>query len=384
MLGFGRGLGQRLAWHLRMHASDRRRVLLGMSTTAATSIGEAVAAEPARPATYDEAARRVWRPLDSAGGPHELVRAATLAANSHNTQPWRFTVSEDKITIAPDLSRRCPAVDPDDHHLFASLGCAAENVMQAAPILGFKAEVRLDPSHRDRLIVALECIPPSRNALALAIDRRQCTRGVYDGRAASAEDLRSLQSVGMLDGVVCMIVTERPRMEAILDYVVQGNTAQVRDPAFMAELISWIRFNDTMALEHLDGLSARCTGNPSLPTWLARRLLPFVLTEKGENDKYAKHIRSSAGLAVFAAATNDKAGWVAAGRAYQRFALQATVLGIRQAFVNQPVEVAALRPQLATYLGLGDRRPDLVVRFGRGPALPASLRRPTAAVIDPS
>jgi hypothetical protein len=27
--------------------------------------------------------------------------------------------------ILPDLSRRCPAVDPDDHHLFVSLGCAA-------------------------------------------------------------------------------------------------------------------------------------------------------------------------------------------------------------------------------------------------------------------
>jgi hypothetical protein len=96
-----------------MHASDHRTVLLGMSTIAATSTGQGVAAEPERPATYDEAVRQVWRPLDRAGGPHELVRAATLAANSHNTQPWRFTVSEDEITIAPDINRRCPAVDPD-------------------------------------------------------------------------------------------------------------------------------------------------------------------------------------------------------------------------------------------------------------------------------
>ena len=171
-------------------------------------------------------------------------------------------------------------------------------------------------------------------------------------------------------------------MDAILDYVVQGNTAQMRDQAFMAELIAWIRFDDNMAVESLDGLSARSSGNPSLPAWIARRLLPFVMTEKGENDKYAKHIRSSAGIAVFAAASDDRAGWIAAGRAYQRFALQATVLGIRHAFLNQPVEVPSLRPQFASYMGIGDRRPDLVVRFGRGPTLPRSLRRPIQAVID--
>jgi hypothetical protein len=62
-------------------------------------------------------------------------------------------------------------------------------------------------------------------------------------------------------------------------------------------------------------------------------------------------------------------------------ALQATALGIRNAFLNQPVEVAALRPHFAAALGLGDQRPDLVVRFGRGPAMPRSLRRPVDAVL---
>ena len=105
------------------------------------------------------------------------------------------------------------------------------------------------------------------------------------------------------------------------------------------------------------------------------------MTEKGENDKYAKHIRSSAGIAVFASATNDKAGWFAAGRAYQRFALQATALGIRNAFINQPVEVGRLRPELASLVGMPGRRPDLVMRFGYGPTLPFSARRPVESTV---
>src|SRR5262245_42837270 len=76
----------------------------------------------------------------------ELVRLATLAANSHNSQPWRFLLSEDGIVIHPDLSRRLPVVDPDDHHLWASLGCAAQNLVEAAPAFGLDADASFSPS----------------------------------------------------------------------------------------------------------------------------------------------------------------------------------------------------------------------------------------------
>jgi len=100
-----------------------------------------------------------------------------------------------------------------------------------------------------------------------------------------------------------------------------------------------------------------------------------------ENNKYARQLRSSAGVAVFVSARDDKEHWVAAGRACQRFALQATALGLKLAFVNQPVEVATLRPDLAALVGLAGRRPDLVMRFGYGPALPFSARRSVDAVL---
>jgi hypothetical protein len=43
--------------------------------------------------------------------------------------------------------------------------------------------------------------------------------------------------------------------------------------------------------------------------------------------------------------------------------------------------VPRVREQFAAYLGTGGRRPDLVVRFGTGPELPRSLRRPAEQVI---
>ena len=44
--------------------------------------------------SYAEAVRTTWAPLRPEGGLNEVVRYAALAANSHNTQPWRFRLEE--------------------------------------------------------------------------------------------------------------------------------------------------------------------------------------------------------------------------------------------------------------------------------------------------
>lgn len=105
---------------------SRRRFVADSATFA---VGGIALPRPARaaPATYAETARSIWAPLNAEGGLREVVRYATLAANSHNSQPWKFRVEERGIRIARDVARRLPVVDPDDHHLFASLGCAAEH-----------------------------------------------------------------------------------------------------------------------------------------------------------------------------------------------------------------------------------------------------------------
>ncbi len=35
----------------------------------------------------------------------EMIRAATLAANGHNTQPWKFSANSAAIRIYPDTTR---------------------------------------------------------------------------------------------------------------------------------------------------------------------------------------------------------------------------------------------------------------------------------------
>jgi hypothetical protein len=75
-------------------------------------------------------------------------------------------------------------------------------------------------------------------------------------------------------------------MARVGDYVIQGNTAQMRDPAFMTELKLWMQFNEAVAEIARDRLFSRSFGNPAPLTWLARAALPFFFTEVCQrNDK---------------------------------------------------------------------------------------------------
>ncbi|MGL4636119.1 MAG: Acg family FMN-binding oxidoreductase [Beijerinckiaceae bacterium] len=321
-------------------------------------------------------------PLVSNPNAGELIRFATLAANSHNTQPWRFAISDKRITIVPDLTRRTPAVDPDDHHLFVSLGCAAENLSLAARSSGLSGEVSYSNDNSGRTVVETAPTSTGTDSLALAIPHRQTTRSEYDGRTVSSNDLKQLEAAARMDGVSLMIITDVTKRDTVRDYVTRGNSAQIDDPAFVRELKHWIRYNAAHAVAKADGLFSRSSGNPTLPPWLGSLMFDLVFTKSAENKKYSRQISSSSGIAVFTGDKEDKEHWVKVGRSFQRFALQATALGIRHAHINQPVEVPALRSDFAASLGIGKARPDLVIRFGYAPPMPMSLRRQVSLVID--
>jgi hypothetical protein len=311
----------------------------------------------------------------------ELVRYGTLAANSHNTQPWLFSVEENRISLMPDFCRRCPAVDPDDHHLYASLGCAVENIVQAAQAYGLQDKVSIDPARDDIINIDFEPAAKQQTTLFKAIPERQCTRSLYDGKPVPTEQLSRLQEISKQDGINIQLFTTHHDLKNIMQFVIDGNSVQMQDPAFVAELKHWIRFSEAKVTSLRDGLYSASTGNPTLPEWLGKIAFRFAFTENAENDKCRKRILSSSGVIAISSEQNNKQSWTNAGRCYQRFALQATVFGLRHAFINQAVEVPKVRSQFAEFFGIKAGRVDILVRFGYAPELPRSLRRLVTEVI---
>lgn len=334
---------------------------------------------------YSNAVRELWCHHDvsevASGNYLGLVRYATLAASSHNTQPWRFKLGAARISILPDLSRRCPEVDPDDHHLYASLGCAAENLLLAAEAAGLRGHVSRDAS-ASAVTLDLERARPSRSALFEAIPRRQCSRTGYDGKALSPGELSLLEQAGRGNGISVLILPRSDQKTAVAEYVAAGNRAQFGNPRWISEMREWIRFNRRDAVRTGDGLYGASLGIPNVPEWLGTVLMSVGTSADRQSSKDAAHISSSAAVAVLFSEADDEPHWVEAGRSYERLALQAAALDLRTALMNQPVEARDLRLQFAAYLGIGDRRPDLIVRIGRGPEMPRSLRRPLEEVLD--
>lgn len=360
----------------------RRNVLIGGGSLVAVAAGGIyVGREQMGSASdYDAATGAMRATLPQVPEMADLVRYATLAPNGHNAQPWLFRTSENRIDILPDFTKRTPVVDPDDHHLFVSLGCAAENLALASAARGRPGTPVFDSASNGSIAFEFAAGPPTASPLFDAIPRRQSTRAEFDGRPVSGSDLQTLAAAAVMPGVDCILLTARPQIDRVRDLVVSGNSAQMADPAFMRELRSWLRFNPREAAKTGDGLYSVASGNPMLPSWVGQRAFDLVVTAKSENDKYAAQLKSSAGVAVFVGAKEDREHWTLVGRACQRFALQATALGLKHAFVNQPIEVPGLRPELAALVGTPGRRPDIVMRFGYGPDLPFSARRPARIV----
>ena len=320
----------------------------------------------------------------------QLIPFSARAPSGHNTQPWQFSVQQDTVRIYPDLSRRLPVVDPDDHALFISLGCALENLVVAAAQQGHVASVEYFPSDEPEecLRVRLsEAANEDTDALFRAIPERQSNRGTYDGHAIVDFDLARLMDANSRDSVkVRAFRVGDPDIEPIIGFVREGNIAQFNDPAFVAELVSWIRFTRREVSDRQDGLAAVALGFPAVPRWLGRWIMQTLVKPGGEAARQEKAIRSSSLLLLFIARGNDKPHWVDVGRSFERIVLTATSLGIAHAHVNMPCEVEPIRRRLATHLGLDDgEQPLLLIRLGFArKRLPPSPRRSIDQVIRAS
>ena len=133
-------------------------------------------------AEYDRAAAAAREGLSGHPVLQDCIRFATLAPSGHNTQPWRFRVAAGRIEILPDFARRTPVVDPDDHHLFVGLGCAAENLALAAGAQRCPGTLSFNPADNGSVVFASGDGPGAVPALFAAIPGSRSARTEYDGR----------------------------------------------------------------------------------------------------------------------------------------------------------------------------------------------------------
>lgn len=309
-----------------------------------------------------------------------LVRYATLAANGHNTQPWKFNVTENTIEIHPDNTRHLAVVDPHDREQWISLGCALENLVIAARATGYASEIIYPGGTQGFICVNLKTDTLQTNGLFDAIPVRQSTRSEYRTEQVSKDILAQLYTMITEPEVEIQFIESTNDIERVLEYVNQGNLYQYADKAFVEELTRWLRFNKKEASSSKDGLFTECTGNPTVPRWLGA-LFVSGTKPQSQADADAKKLRSSTGVALVSTKNDTPESWVRCGQVFERLSLQMTSLELKSALLNQPIEVPELRGEFQTAMGLGKNLPQLLMRYGVADAMPYSLRRPVEEVL---
>jgi nitroreductase len=307
---------------------------------------------------------------------------AILAPSSHNTQPWRFLVSDTEVLLCADRARSLPVIDPYDRELAISCGAALFNLRVAFARFAIPTEIHLLPHASDPDVLArisftrTGAIPPGLAHLFDAIPRRRTNRRAFSDEPPPELEAR-LRAAAAQEGVDAAFLRAAADRARVAELIAEADRAQFADPHFRRELASWIH-----PARRDDGMPAFSQGLAPLvdaATPIAAMVIRTFDVGHGVAAAHEELARGSPMLAVLATRTDDQEAWLAAGQALERLLLVATAAGMSASYLNQPIEVPDLRTRLAKGLGTAPF-PQLVLRIGRGHDAPPSPRRPLTDV----
>ncbi len=351
----------------------------------------------------DDQAFAPWRNWDDPAfdrTPLALVAAGALAANPHNTQAWRFRVTDDSIEIYADLSRNLGAMDTYLREMFIGLGCVIENMILVAGRNAFSTRLDVVAGTLEALTIRQglelaatihlsrgpEVVP---SELVRAIPHRHTNRFAYRNdldtprawldsaaRACSNDQAHiSLISDGLLKSTAKSVISD-------------ATAAIIDDNAMIADSDRWLRSTARQITMHRDGPTLEAAGLSPVTYWVAKGFpVSADLAHRGWLYQTRDVQLATAQLlgCIQVHDRYDRASAIAAGRAWQRLHLSATVRGIAMQPLNQPIEM--IDRERVTGAGNGwekrvaaltgsDRQATFVFRAGMPQAAaPASPRR---------
>jgi hypothetical protein len=310
-----------------------------------------------------------------------LISASVAAPSIHNTQPWRFRLDPDTVTleIRAAAERGLRYTDPTGRALHVSVGCALLNLRVAVAHCGWEPVTRLLPRPDEpdllatvRLAGTARCSAAPR--LYDALWRRHSSRFPFSERPVPVSVLTELAEAAQAEGAVLDFPgpSETDRLLRLTWEAEQRNTV---DAARASESRRWVHAPNADSL----GMPPEAIGPQDFRDRIPMRDFgahrhPAVLT--------ARPFEKRPSIAVLSTLHDRRADWLRAGESLERVLLVATAHGVRASLLHQALEWPDLREQLVG--GTDERRThaQMVLRLGYGPEGPASPRRGARRVTE--
>lgn len=330
----------------------------------------------------------VTSPTSRGESPAELLARAVafgvLAPSSHNTQPWSFRLTWDGLEIMLDRSRVLPIADPGAREMIISCGAALQNIRIALRHWGYAARVELLPHASTPDVLARVEVGGRRTSSRLndllfaAIPDRHTNRAPYLPAPISRWLVAAMRSAAELEGACLHQTTDAVLRPTVADFIAEGDQLQWMSSGFRNEIASWMRPN---VGTHHDGLPGYVFGMSNL----AARLAPAVMRRVSLGRSEARHHRALALdaplLVTLATAGDTPRDWMRAGQALQLVLLVAAAHGVSASFLNQPLQVPALRARFRSAIGVSDF-PQVILRMGYAMTSLSTPRRDLSEVLD--
>jgi hypothetical protein len=321
----------------------------------------------------------------------QVVERAVRAPSIHNTQPWLFTASGDRLDVRLDPARALPAIDPTRRQQVVSCGVAVHFAVVALAALGFAADVTwapdpADPDHLATVRVSGGHEPSAEDReLAEAIARRHTDRSPFLAQPVPPELVDRLQAEIGRDGVWLKPVSREDEEAATVFLLDRAEQLEQSDPAYLAELRAWTRTDpaapDGVPVTALPaGDRARRPSNWLIRDFVADPAAPPPPAPVAAADDPPPAVERPAVL-LLGTMTDDRAGWLQAGEALGRLLLRVTVAGLAASPLTQALDQPWARNRLSHRLSLVGH-PQMLLRIGHpaGEAV-VSGRRPVAEVL---
>ena len=311
---------------------------------------------------------------------------AILAPSGHNSQPWKLRQHDNVVEVRADRSKRLPVVDPNDRELIMS--CAALTTHLELALAGLNRVSQTDwlpPDGSPDMVARVKVLgkgTPTTDDLTLfkAIPFRVTNRAPFRPLQIGVEVLLTAKHLVESHGAHLTFLTGETRA-ATADLIAQGDRTQMADKTFRHELASWVHHNHS---DHLEGMRGYGFGVGDLTSHVGPTIIRTFDAGKGQAARDHQLATESPVLVLIETDGDEPIDWICAGRAVDVLLLHLTARGCAASFLNQPIEVPALRAKLAATVG-SERHPQLLLRVGEPiTKQPHSPRRPLTSITEPA
>jgi nitroreductase len=301
------------------------------------------------------------------------MELARFSPSSHNTQPWKVSIVEDKVIVGYEKHRHLQVGDPDKRELFLSLGCFIETTVQAARNYGYQTVVDyIGDGHEGIARLSFAKKGSADKGLEHLIKLRRSDRRKYARKQIPEAELKRLMAL-MCGDAKPHLFEQTEDIKFLSQMTFDATLATMRRGEFREELSGWVRNNWT---KRPDGMPAYVQGIPGPISLIAKNVIkknPKVASSQAKKD--ANGVLNSSAVAVISAGKNHPEAWLDAGRLMQRLWLEATQLGISAAAYSAAVVNKNTASRIKKQFGI-KAEPVALLRLGYGKNTPkASPRR---------